>query len=149
MDQSELYVREEKCGTMMKATYMDPSKTDSIKCDIATRKALFMPTYLKHCWTSNDSGTNINFPKFELLLADKIAAYGERAEKRNSKGETDLEDIKFCISELILSEGEMPKDLRALYTSEQLDKVMKILTTDEPGEKWDIMAQKIKATHSN
>ena len=79
---------------MMKATYMDSTHKDSIKCDIATRKADLMPLFLKYCLTQNESGTSIMYSKVELLLADKIRAYGERADKKNSKGATDLEDIR-------------------------------------------------------
>lgn len=133
----------------MKATYMDPTHKDSIKCDIATRKADFMPLFLKYSLTKNESGTSIIYPKIELLLADKIRTYGERADKKNSKGETDLEDIRFCTMEMFAQNKKMPEELKFLYTSEHLDQVVRILTSDEPEGEWDAVTGEIEVAHSN
>ena len=133
----------------MKTTLIDPTHKDSIKCDIATRKADLMPLFLKFCLTKNESGTSITYSRVELLLADKICTYAERAGKKHGKGETDLEDIRFCMMEMFASNKKMPEELKSLYTSEHLDQVVRNLTSDEPEGEWDVVIQEIKVAHRN
>lgn len=133
----------------MKATYMDPMQEDSIKCDIATRKAGLMPLFLKYCLTRDESGTSIIYSKTELLLADKIRTYGERADKKNVKGATDLEDIRFCMTEMFVQNEKMPEELKSLYTPEHLNQVVRNLALYEADGEWDIVAEEINIVHSN
>jgi hypothetical protein len=136
-------------GTMMKATYMDPKYKNSIKCDIATRKADLMPLFLKYCLTKDESGTSITYSTVELLLADKIRTYGERADKKHAKGVTDLEDICFCMVKMLLAEKKMPEELKSLYTPAHLDQVVQNLISDDPDGDWDVVAEEIKVAHGN
>ena len=124
---------------MMKATYMDPMQEDSIKCDIATRKAGLMPLFLKYCLTRDESGTSIIYSKTELLLADK----------KNIKGGTDLEDIRFCMTEMFVQNEKMPEELKSLYTPEHLNQVVRNLALYEADGEWDIVAEEINIVHSN
>lgn len=126
----------------MRVTYQDPEGKNSMGCDIATRKVDLMPLYLD--WSIKNNETDITYAKLELLLADKIQTSAERAEKNNPKGAT---DIKFCVTEMFLQENKMSKEFKSLYTSENWDKVVQFLTTDEGKEGWDLAAQALEVSH--
>ena len=108
---------------MMKITYLDPKKKNSIKCDVATKQANLMPLFLQY--SIKDKKTGITHAGVELLLADKIRTFAERGHKKLAKGVGDLGDVRFCVTNMFLHDRKMDKDLKSLlvYTQRDLDRL--------------------------
>jgi hypothetical protein len=49
----------------------------------------------------------------------------------------------------MFARNKMPEELKSLYTSEHLDQVVRILTSDEPEGEWDTVTWEIEVAHSN
>ena len=130
---------------MMKVTYMDPEGKDSIKCDVATRQAEWMSLFLRHSVMNKESG--ITHAGVELLLADKIRTYAAREGTKHSKGATDILDIRFCMTTMLVHDKKMNEELKSLYTQDDLDTVLRDLEANNPeGESWDEIAVALDLT---
>jgi len=105
-------------SSRMRVTYMHP--TDAISCDIVADHASLLPYLMKYTNTTTDG---ITYALPNLLVADKLRAYGQRGVQAEAKVVNDYLDILYLLQVMVNRGETMPVDLKQIIATDDVIRV--------------------------